>query len=207
MGGRGGGLYNVSLHRVGRWNVLWMFFPPSCLSWNIFNPNKPVFTLDAARGCHSFPDTLLKVRLNSPLINKLICKVSPEVYHSFDGCVTCPVWYGRVWKLKYLQQLPGWRLARGRSCIHIHTHILHLSSGAAQRGSRGVWVNAANQHADRPVFKVQLIIFSVYHHIIHPNTSVVLRLYNMRSGEGKKELQEGSYSQNMLIRKSNTCRF
>lgn len=82
-------------------------FPPSCLSWNIFNPNKPVFTQDAARGCHSFPDTLLKVRLNSPLINKLICKVSPEVYHSFDGCATCPVWYGRVGKCKYLQQLPG----------------------------------------------------------------------------------------------------
>lgn len=78
----------------------------------------------------------------------------------------------------------GWR--GGRSCIHIHTHILHLSCGAAQRGSRGVWVNAAKQHADRPVFKVQLIIFSVYHHITRPNTSVVLRLYNMRSGEEKR---------------------
>lgn len=135
----GGGLYNVSLHRVGRWNVLWMFFPPSCLSWNIFNPNKPVFTLDAARGCHSFPDTLLKVRLNSPLINKLICKVSPEVYHSFDGCVTCPVWYGRVWKLKYLQQLPGWRLARGKELYpHSHTHTSSELWCCAERKQRSL---------------------------------------------------------------------
>lgn len=85
-----------------------VFFPPPLVYHGTFSPpNKPVFTLDVARGCHFFPDTLLKVRLNSLLINKLICKVFPEVYHSFDGNVTCPVLHGAVRELKYLQQLPG----------------------------------------------------------------------------------------------------
>lgn len=70
------------------------------------------------------PPPLLKVRLNSPPINKSVHEVSPEVRRSFDGWVTCPA---RPEKLKYLQQLPGLvkkkegRVAEGssrRSCIH-----------------------------------------------------------------------------------------
>lgn len=70
------------------------FLPLFCLSWNIFIPNKPVFTLDVAQRCHFFPDKLLKVQLNSPIVNKLICKVFPEVCLSFDGKFTSPVLYG-----------------------------------------------------------------------------------------------------------------
>lgn len=118
----GGGeskLYNVSMHHVRRWNVLWMFFPPSCLSWNIFIPNKPVFTLDVAQGCHSFPDTLLKVRLNSLLINKWICGFSLRFTTAL--IVILPARLRTAKNGKYLQQLPEWRLARGWSCTQTRT--------------------------------------------------------------------------------------
>lgn len=101
-------------------------FPPSCLSWNIFNPNKPVFTLDAARGCHSFPDTLLKVRLNSPLINKLICKVFPEVYHSFDGNVTWPVLYGGVSKTQIFTAITWMKAREGEGVVSTFTHTYFI---------------------------------------------------------------------------------
>lgn len=106
------------------------FFPLFCLSWNIFIPNKPVFTQDVAWRCHFFPDVLVKEQLNSIIVNKLIRTISPEVYHSFDGNITCPIFVQQGWKLKYLQQLPGWGIMRGRSCIHTGTHIFHLCSAA-----------------------------------------------------------------------------
>lgn len=113
------------------WNVLWMF-SPSCLSWNIFIPNKPVFTLEVAWGCHSFPDTLLKVQLNSLIINKLICKVFPEVYHSFDGNVTCPILRGGVENANicsnYLDE-GSW----GKGAAATLAYILHRQTAALQR--------------------------------------------------------------------------
>lgn len=41
-------------------------FLPLCLSWNVFIPNKPVFTLKAAPGRHSIPGRLLGGAIGFP---------------------------------------------------------------------------------------------------------------------------------------------
>lgn len=50
----------------------------------MFIPNKPVVTLEVAWVRRSFHDVLLKVQINSFIMNESIWKVSPEVYCSFD---------------------------------------------------------------------------------------------------------------------------
>lgn len=113
---------------------------------------------------------LLKVRLNSPPINKSVHKVSPEVRRSFDGWVTCPA---RPGKVKYLQQLPGWRLVKkkggrvaegssGRSCIHTHERGETDVMDNVNTDWARVWAVSGNQHFDKLVFRAGfgLILFT-----------------------------------------------
>lgn len=73
-------------------------------------------------GVIPFPDTLLKVQLNSLIINKLICKVFPEVCHSFDGNVTCPILHGGVENSNICSNYLDEGSWGEGSCIHTLTH-------------------------------------------------------------------------------------
>lgn len=56
-----------TMYHVGKLSVtVNVSFLPPCLSWNIFIPNKPVFTQEAAPGCHSIPVRLFGGAIGFP---------------------------------------------------------------------------------------------------------------------------------------------
>lgn len=132
-------------------------FPPSCLSWNIFIPNKCVFTLDVAWGSHSLPHTL-KGATEIPDDKQVDLQGFPwglpqlwwQCYQfSFKR-------WG--WKHKYLQQLPWWSWGERVVPQPIHTYTYFFYAVMFYRGKGFYTINTVQKNLSYIWQSVLLIV-------------------------------------------------